>query len=409
MSGSFDVGRARSRYPALTEGYAHFDGAAGTLVAARSAAAIAEVTGGAVANKSTAFAAGRRALSIVADARAAVADLLGADPTGVVFGQSATALTYIVARTLADGWAPGDEVVVSRLDHDANVRPWVQAAGRVGATVRWADFDPVTGALPTEQYHDLVGRQTRVVAVTGASNAIGTMPDVPAIAAIARAAGAVTYVDGVHRTPHEPVDVAGLGADFYVTSAYKWSGPHIAACVADPALWEGMRPDKLAPSPDAVPERFEFGTLSFELLAGVTGAVDHLATLLADDEQPALESGADRRAHVSEAMAAVREYEHRLFATLVAGLAEIPGVSICPAPAGGCPTVAFRVGDQHPGRTAETLGDEGICVFAGDYYAYEYFQRMGLRDSGGAVRASIYHYTTPAEVDRLIDAVKQCR
>ncbi len=139
---SFDVDRVRSRYPALREGYAHFDGAAGTLVAQRSAAAIADVTGGAVANKSTAFAAGRRALAIVADARLAMADLLGADATGVVFGQSATALTYLVARTLADGWAPGDEVVLSRLDHDANVRPWVQAAGRVGATVRWAEFDP---------------------------------------------------------------------------------------------------------------------------------------------------------------------------------------------------------------------------------------------------------------------------
>ncbi len=409
MTVSFDVDRVRSRYPALDEGYAHFDGAAGTLVAARSAAAIAGVTGGAVANKSTAFAAGRRALAIVADARAAIADLLGAAPAGVVFGQSATALTYLVARTLADGWTPGDEVVVSRLDHDANVRPWVQAAGRVGATVRWAEFDSDTGALPTSQYHDLVGPRTKVVAVTGASNAIGTMPDVPAIAAIARAAGAVTYVDGVHRTPHEPVDVALLGADFYVTSAYKWSGPHMAACVADPAMWEGMRPDKLVPSPDAAPERFEYGTLSFELLAGITGAVDHLAMLLVDDDGTAPAAGAERRARVLDSMATVRAYEHQLFVALVAGLAEIPGVSICPAPNGGCPTVAFRVGDQHPGRTAEILGDEGICVFAGDYYAYEYFQTVGLRDSGGAVRASIYHYTTQAEVDRLIDAVKRSR
>jgi cysteine desulfurase family protein (TIGR01976 family) len=409
MTAAFDVDRVRSRYRALGEGYIHFDGAAGTLVAARSAEAIASVTGGAVANKTTAFAPGRRAVAIVEGARAAIADLLGAAPDGVVFGQSATALTYLVARTLSYSWTAGDEVVVSRLDHDANVRPWVQAAARAGTTVRWAEFDPETGTLPTEQYHDLVGPRTRVVALTGASNAIGTMPDVPAIAAIARAAGAVTYVDGVHRTPHEPVAVTELGADFYVTSAYKWSGPHIAACVADPGLWEGLRPDKLMPSPDNVPERFEFGTLSFELLAGVTGAVDHIATLLDEDGAPAPEAGADRRARVLEAMAAVRAYEHELFAMMVDGLADIPGVSRCPAPPGGCPTVAFRVGDQHPERTAEILGDEGICVFAGDYYAYEYFQATGLRDSGGAVRASIYHYTTADEVDRLIDAVKRCR
>ena len=400
MTASFDIDRARSRYPALREGYAHFDGAAGTLVAARSAAAIAEVTGGAVANKSTAFAAGRRALSIVADARAAIGDLLGADPAGVVFGQSATALTYLVARTLADGWVPGDEVVVSRLDHDANVRPWLQAAGRAGATVRWAEFDPKTGALPTEQYQDLVGPRTRVVAVTGASNAIGTIPDVPAIAAIARAAGAVTYVDGVHRTPHEPVDVAQLGADFYVTSAYKWSGPHIATCVADPALWECLRPEKLRPSSDEVPDRFEFGTLSFELLAGVAGAVEHLAELGGD-------GAGSRRERITSSMAAAQAYEMMLFTQLVAGLADLPAVTMCPAPADRCPTVAFRIAGQPPAQTSAALGEQGICVFSGDYYAYEYFRAMGLRDTGGAVRASVYHYNTADEVARLLDGVKR--
>jgi cysteine desulfurase family protein (TIGR01976 family) len=398
----FDIDRVRASYPALREGYAHFDGAAGTLVAARSADAIAEVTRSAVANKTTAFAAGRRALEIVAESRQAVADLVGGVPRGVVFGQSATALTYLVSRTLSTGWRPGDEVLLSRLDHDANVRPWVQAAARAGATVRWAEFDPATGELPTEQYWNLVSDRTRVVAVTGASNAIGTCPDVAAIADIAHSARALVYVDGVHRTPHEPVDLAALGADFYVTSAYKWSGPHIAACIADPALWERFQPDKLIPSPDDVPERYEHGTQSFELLAGVTGAVEHLAGLV---DAPAT----DRRGRVLASMAAARAYEHELFAMLVAGLREIGGVTICPAPAGGCPTVAFRVGDQPPSRTAEILGEEGVCVFAGDYYAYEYFHTLGLRESGGAVRASIYHYLTADEVARLLDAVKRCR
>jgi cysteine desulfurase family protein (TIGR01976 family) len=403
----FDIDRVRAGYPALREGYAHFDGAAGTLVAARSSDAIAEVTRGAVANKTTAFAAGRRALEIVAQSRQAVADLVGGVARGVVFGQSATALTYLVSRTLSAGWRPGDEVVLSRLDHDANVRPWVQAAARAGVTVRWAEFDPATGELPVEQYWNLVSDRTRVVAVTGASNAIGTCPDVAAIADIAHSARALVYVDGVHRTPHEPVDVAALGADFYVTSAYKWSGPHIAACVADPVLWERFQPDKLIPSPNEVPERYEHGTQSFELLAGVTGAVDHLAGLLDADLPGSPAPG--RRGRILASMAAAKAYEHELFAMLLGGLRDIGGVTICPAPAGGCPTVAFRVGNQHPSRTAEILGDEGICVFAGDYYASEYFQTVGLRESGGAVRASIYHYLTADEVGRLLDAVKRCR
>jgi cysteine desulfurase family protein (TIGR01976 family) len=404
----FDINRVRAQYPALQEGFAHFDGAAGTLVAARASDAITAVTRGAVANKSTAHAAGRRALEIADQAREAVADLVGGQPEGVVFGQSATALTYLVSRTLADGWGPGDEIVVSRLDHDANVRPWVQVATRTGATVRWAEFDPETGVLPAEEYEELVNERTKLVAVTAASNAIGTRPDVAAIARVAHEAGALIYVDGVHATPHLPTDVAELGADFYVTSAYKWSGPHLAACVAAPASWQRLAPDKLIPSPDAVPERYEFGTQSFELLAGVTGAVEHLAAL--SDGAGADSSGTgSRRSRLTSSLTEAHTYEMGLFATLVEGLGEIPGVMLCPAPAHRCPTVAFRVGDQHPARTAELLGDEGICVFSGDYYAYEYFQIMGLRDSGGAVRASVYHYTTAEDIARLLDAVKRSR
>jgi cysteine desulfurase family protein (TIGR01976 family) len=394
---SLDVDRVRAGYPALAEGFAHFDGAAGTLVSAGCADAIDAVTRAAVANKSTAFAPGRRALEIVAAARSAVADLLNGAPDGVVFGQSATALTYLVARTLGQDWGPADEIVVSRLDHDANVRPWLQLAERLGATVRWAEFDRATGELPTQQYEQLITERTRLVAVCAASNAIGTRPDVAAITELARARGALSYVDGVHATPHAPTDVTALGADFYVTSAYKWSGPHIAACVAAPSQWEGMRPQKLMPSPDTVPDRFEHGTHSFELLAGVAGAVDHLAGLVPGE--------GSRRERLVASLVAAQSYEEELFAQLVAGLAGIDGVSLCPAPADRCPTVAFRVAGQHPGLTAERLGDEGICVFAGDYYAYEYFQAMGLRETGGAVRASVYHYTTAAEVARLLEAV----
>jgi cysteine desulfurase family protein (TIGR01976 family) len=398
----FDINRVRAQYPALREGFAHFDGAAGTLVAARSSDAIAEVTRSAVSNKSPAFAAARRSLEIVSQARQAVADLVGGDPQGVVFGQSATALTYLVARTLADGWGKDDEIVLSRLDHDANVRPWVQVAARAGVTVRWAEFDPLTGMLPAEEYEELVNGRTRLVAVTAASNAIGTCPDVAAIARVAHEAGALVYVDGVHATPHAPTDVAALGADFYVTSAYKWSGPHIAACVAAPSRWAGLRPEKLIPAPDDVPDRFEHGTQSFELLAGVTGAVDHLADLAGTS------GTGTRRERLTASLTEAYAYEMSVFATLMAGLADIPGVVACPAPARRCPTVSFRVGDLHPADTARSLGDDGVCVFSGDYYAYEYFQATGLRDSGGAVRASVYHYTTTEDVARLLDAVKRC-
>src|SRR5688500_1492421 len=198
----FDVERVRAAYPALAEGFVHFDGAAGTLVAGPVADAITATLRSAVGNRTTVFEAGRRAGAIVATAREAVADLVGGDPAGVVFGSSATALTYLVARTLSTTWNERDEVVVSRLDHDANLRPWVQAAERAGATVRWAEFDAATGELSTGQYADLVGPQTKVVAVTAASNAIGTRPDVAAIAKIAHAHGALVYVDGVHATAH---------------------------------------------------------------------------------------------------------------------------------------------------------------------------------------------------------------
>jgi cysteine desulfurase family protein (TIGR01976 family) len=394
-----EIERVRAAYPALAEGFAHLDGAAGTQVAAPVIEAIAGTLSRAVSNRGSAFEPARRSGEIVAAAREAVADLVGGVAGGVVFGPSATALTYLVARTVSRDWGPGDEVVVSRLDHDANVRPWVQAAEATGATVRWAEFDPATGELGAGQYPGLLGPRTRLVAVTAASNAIGTVPPVREIAGLAHAAGALVYVDGVHATAHLPVDVAALGADFYVTSAYKWSGPHLAAVVADPRTWEPLRPAKLIPAPDTVPDRFEFGTMSFELLAGVTAAVDHLAAL---DSDPS----AARRDRVLASMTAAAAYEKGLLDRLLTGLAGNGSVTVLPAPGERCPTVSFRVAGQAPAETARALGDRGICVFSGDYYAYGYFAATGLRDSGGAVRASIYHYNTADEVDRLLAALK---
>ncbi|MGH2813642.1 MAG: aminotransferase class V-fold PLP-dependent enzyme, partial [Actinomycetota bacterium] len=236
---TFDVGRVRALYPALADGYAYLDGAAGTQVPGAVIEAVAGAYRGGIGNVGGAFPASGRSGAIVAEARRAVADLVGGAPDGVVLGPNMTTLTYRLAAALSAGWAPGDEVVVSRLDHDANVRPWVQAAARVGAVVRWAEVDLATGELPAGQYQGLVGERTRLVAVSAASNVLGTRPDVAAIAAVAHAAGALTYVDGVHATGHGPVDAAALGADFYAASAYKWSGPHVGAVVADPALADG--------------------------------------------------------------------------------------------------------------------------------------------------------------------------
>ncbi|MEO3747822.1 cysteine desulfurase-like protein [Plantactinospora sp. B5E13] len=396
----FDINRVRAAYPALDEGFTHFDGAGGSQVAAAVAEAVAGTMRSAVANLTPAHVPGRRSGDLVAAARQAVADLVGGNPDGVVFGPSATALTYTVARTLSRQWRPGDEVVVSRLDHDSNVRPWVQAAEATGAVVRWAEFDRETGELPTAQYAELVGPRTRLVALTAASNAIGTVPEVAGIAALAHRAGALVYVDGVHATPHGPTDVAALGADFYVTSAYKWSGPHVAAVVADPARWAELHPAKLLPSPDRVPQRFEFGSLGWPLLAGVRAAVDHLAGL-----DPT--ATGDRRERLRAGLAAARAHEDQLLARLLAGLTALPGITVYGAPRHRCPTVSFRIAGQAPADTAAALGERGICVSSGDYYAYEYFTALGLRDSGGAVRASIYHYNTDEDVDRLLGELER--
>ncbi|MBO4209353.1 cysteine desulfurase-like protein [Micromonospora echinofusca] len=395
---SLDVARIRAAYPALAEGLTHFDGAAGTQTAGTVAEAVAAAMTTSIANRTEANAPGRRSLRLLAEARAAIADLVGGDPDGVVLGPSATALTYQLAGLLSADWRPGDEVVVSRLDHDANVRPWVQAAGVAGATVRWAEFDPVTGELPVDQYADLVGERTRLVAVTGASNAIGTVPDVAAIARTAHAVGALVCVDGVHAVPHLPTDLAALGADFLVTSAYKWSGPHLAAMVADPARWAPLRPAKLMPAPDTVPQRFEAGTPAFPLLAGLRAAVDHLAGLAGDGT-------GSRRSRLRHSLAAAQAYEAELLDRLLTGFAARPQVTVYGAPQRRCPTVSFRIDGRHPAEVATALGGRGICVSSGDYYAYEYFTTMGLRDTGGGVRVSIYHYNTADEVDGLLDAV----
>jgi cysteine desulfurase family protein (TIGR01976 family) len=404
----FDVSAVRALYPALADGHAYLDGAAGTQVPVSVIEAIAAAYRAGLGNLGGAFAASGRSGAIVAEARAAVADLTGGSPEGVVFGPSATALAYRISEALCRGWTAGDDIVVSRLDHDSNVRPWIQAAGRAGVTVKWAEVDLVTGELPAAQYADLVGPRTRLVAVTAASNAIGTRPDVAAIAGYARAVGALCYVDGVHATPHVPVDVAALGADFYTTSAYKWSGPHLAAAVAAPALLETVWPDKLAPSSNAVPWRFERGTLPFADLAGLTAAVDHLAGL-APLPGHAAERGPgaaprSRRDRVLASMAAVEAYEAALFARLLGGLAELERVTLYGKAARRAPTAFFSVAGLTPRAVTEGLAARGVNAWDGDNYAYELCTALGL-EPDGAVRAGLVHYNDTSDVDRLLEGI----
>ncbi|MEV0279656.1 cysteine desulfurase-like protein [Streptomyces sp. NPDC050610] len=395
----YDAAAIRAMYPALRDGYAYLDGAAGTQVPTAVTDAIAAAYRNGIGNAGGPFPASHRSEAIVAEARSAVADLVGGEPGGVVLGPNATTLVYRFAQALAETWRPGDRIVLSRLDHDANVRPWVQAAARAGAEVRWAEADPATGELPVGQYDTLLDERTRLVAVTAASNLLGTRPDVAAITAKAHAAGALTFVDGVHATPHGPTDIREIGADFYITSAYKWSGPHIGALVAAPELLDTLRPDKLLPAPDDVPDRFETGTPPYADLAGITAAVDHLAALAAPD--PAL----SRRRRLLASMAAVETYERELFARLLHGLEELPYVTLYGKPARRTATAYFRVADRTPREVAEHLAGQGVNVWHGHNYAWELTGALGLRESGGAVRAGLVHYNDRSDVDRLLAAV----
>ena len=396
----FDVTRVRDAYPALADGYAYLDGAAGTQVPSCVISAISGAYEAGLGNAGGAFPASERAVAITDSFRQAAADLVGGEPAGVVLGPNMTTLTYRLAAALADTWRPGDEVIVSRLDHDANVRPWVQAAARAGAVVRWAEVDAATGELPADQYAGLLTERTRLVAVSAASNVIGTRPDVPAITGMARSAGALSYVDGVHATPHGPVDVRALGADFYATSAYKWSGPHIGMVIARPALLESLRPDKLVPSPDTVPERFELGTPPYADLAGVTAAVDHLAGL--DDA-----ATGSRRERILASMTAAERHEQRLFGVLLDGLDGMRHVTTYGKAARRTATAYFTVASHTPQQVAEHLASRRINVWNGHNYAWELTGVLGIRDAGSAVRAGLVHYNDESDVGRLLEAVAE--
>jgi cysteine desulfurase family protein (TIGR01976 family) len=395
----FDVDSVRKRFPALAEGAAHFDSPGGSHVADVVADAVSTTLTSAVANRGRVTRAERRADDIVHDARTAAADLLNADPAGVVFGRSMTQLTYDFSRALAATWASGDEVVVTRLDHDANIRPWVQAAQRAGAVVRWAEFDPETGELEVDDVARLLSGRTRLVAVTGASNLIGTRPRVAEISETAHRAGAVVYVDGVHLTPHAPTDIVDLGADFYACSPYKFFGPHCGFIAADPALLETLHPDKLLPSTDVIPERFELGTLPYELLAGTTAAIDFIA---------GLDPGAvgSRRDRIVSSLTAVERYEQELCRRLVSELAAMPQLVLHGRAAHRTPMLLFSVSGSPAAAVQSYLAGLSVNAPAGSFYAVEASRWMGLGDTG-AIRVGLAPYTDSSDVARLVEGLRR--
>jgi cysteine desulfurase family protein (TIGR01976 family) len=376
----------RERFPGLSDGWARLDGPAGTQMADVAIDAMAAwMREGRSANHGGAFAAALATDELVAAARAAVGRLLGAGADGVVFGPSMTALTMRFAAAAGRALSPGDEIVVTRLEHDANVQPWRIAAARAGAVVRVAEPERGTLELPAAAVEAVLGERTRWVAVTAASNAVGTVPDVSGIAAAAHAAGARVFVDAVHAAPHRPLDVAALGADALACSAYKWFGPHVGILWAREELLAGLAPDKLRPSPDSVPERWELGTLPFESLAGVRAAADLLV-------------GLDRDA--------LRAHEDALLHALLEGLGAIDGVALHGAARDRTPTVMFTVAGLSARAVAESLAARRIAVWDGNYYALELSRHLGL-EPDGAVRAGAVAYTDATDVARLVEAVAE--
>lgn len=393
---TYDVAALRHHFPSLDSGIAHFDGPGGTQTPAEVGRAVADTLTGPLSNKGSGIASERHALDAMAAFRQAIADLVGAEPQGVVHGRSATSLAYDFAAHLSRDWGPADEVVLTRLDHDSNIRPWLQAARRSGSMVRWIDLDPDTGELDLESARQAIGERTVLVAVTGASNLLGTVPPVRAVADLAHAHGALVWVDAVHLVAHVLVDRAALGADVVVCSPYKFLGPHCAALAADPALLAAIVPDRLVPQTDAVPDRFERGTLPYELLAGVSAAVDFLAGIA-----PGRETG--RRERLARSYAAIAAHEHALLDRLESGLQGFDDRVVSWSKARErTPTVCVTL----PGRDVRDVyrrlaADHRVLAPAGDFYAWEAVGRLGLPDRVG-LRMGIAPYTDERDVDRLL-------
>ena len=408
MIPSLDTHALRAQFPALgrtvsDQPAVFLDGPGGTQSPTRVIDAMADYLRRGSSNHGGPFLTSREADAAAEAARLAMRDLLNARrPEEIVFGQNMTSLTFSLSRAIAQTWQPGDEVIVTRLDHDANISPWLRAAEDRGVTVRWLDFDPTDCTLALDALPALLNERTRLVAVNYASNAVGTISDVARVAALAHAAGALVYVDAVHYAPHDVIDVQALDCDFLACSVYKFFGPHTGVLYGKHEWLDRLNAYKVRPAADEPPGKWETGTQSYESLSGVTAAVDYLADL----------GGAEgtRRERLARGLAAIKAYEAELSEHFLRGATRVPGLRVygitdVESLARRTPTFAIELAGHTPEDVAAWLGERGFFVWHGHYYAIAVMERLGMLDRGGLVRVGFVHYNTVEESDRLIAAL----
>jgi cysteine desulfurase family protein (TIGR01976 family) len=420
MSSTLDITAIRAQFPALSQTLGgrpvvFLDNPGGTQVPRAVIEAMTDYLTNRNANHGGAFATSQRSDAILEEAHAAVADLLNAASADeIIFGPNMTTLTFSISRALAREIGPGDEIVVTRLDHDANIAPWLLIAEDRGAMVRWADFNPEDCTLDMAGLRDLLNERTKIVAVGYASNATGTVSDVATIIRWAHDVGALVFVDAVHFAPHGLIDVQALGCDFLACSAYKFFGPHVGVLYGRRELLERLRAYKVRPAQDVPPGKFETGTQNHEGIAGTLAAIVYLAGLGEKYGAPyavGFPGFAGRRLHLRTGRAAVQLCERTLSAALLAELGALPGVRIhgITDPARldrRVPTVSFTWDGRHPRQIATALGEQGIFVWDGNYYALAVTQRLGVEERGGMVRVGAAHYNTVDEIARLGAALR---
>jgi cysteine desulfurase family protein (TIGR01976 family) len=405
MQRTFDVQAVRDQFPALGRthngrGVVYFDGPGGSQVARQAIEAITGYMERGGANLHGVFPTSTETEEILADTRMATADFLGAAPDEVAFGANMTTLTFAVSRALASGWDRDSEIVVTELDHRANVDPWMIAAAERGARVRWIRVDPETLTLDENDLEQNITERTKLVAIGLASNAVGTVNDVAAAADRAHSAGALVAVDAVHAAPHLPLDRDAIGADVITCSAYKFFGPHVGVATIRRDLFEKMGVYRLDPAPDYIPDKLETGTQNHEGIAGVKGALDFISSL---------GEGTSQREKLTSAMKAVEEQEAALAEHFRIALRDIPGVKLYAAPDGvrKTPTLAFTVQGKAPEEVCLQMLEHGFFIAAGDFYASTLAEKLGIGDSGGFIRAGLAPYNTEEEVERFVEALER--